>query len=346
MLEAVELNAVVAGALVAVAAVAGLLRKRWYVGVAVALIGLGTLLVRDLLPGSDAGLPWEQAGALLAWLMLGHVARAAGGPILSSSWGFSAVMAGWLLGDIGAAALFAGLCADKKLAARCALVASGAALMSPIGTPTSLVLVDPAALGPLPVALALVAWPRGSMDDGKTPKGKLWVTAVLAMVAGAVNWMPEWRLLFLLLGIGALAAGNKGQVDADNFPSAQAAWVVAAMVVAWVVRTSGLGRFALDGAHEWLNLSPSMGPITFAGGGVISAAMLGEAGAVPIALSVVDSTAGVSDPSVRLALAGGIGVGGLGPLIASGGFKHGWKPWLMQVGLVLAWAGLLLGAGR
>ncbi len=69
--------------------------------------------------------------------------------------------------------------------------------------------------------------------------------------------------------------------------------------------------------------------------GVLFAALGGEEGAVIMASSVIGESQGAGVAYVNMALASGMAVGGIGPLIAVGGLRAGWKLWLVQVAVAV-----------
>ena len=83
------------GVILGLALLLGPLRKRaWWVGIPFVLAAVGALVGLDMWVGHLVALPWEQAGTVLAWLLMGHCARAAGGPVLPQSWGLVAALCG------------------------------------------------------------------------------------------------------------------------------------------------------------------------------------------------------------------------------------------------------------
>ena len=342
------------GVILGIAALLGPLRKRaWWVGIPVALLAVGALVGLDLWVGHFAALPWEQAGTVLAWLLMGHCARAAGGPVLPRSWGLVAALCGWMMGDLGATALMVGLIADRETAIRCALVASAAAMISPIGSGVSLVLIDPALFGPLPVLLALVAWPVGGSTERS---GRVSVSLLLGATAGAVAWFPEYRLVALAISASILAFVGRESLAPERFPAGDGVMVVVMALVAWGLRHSGLSREILAGFEILREALPAAGNGVLALLGVGLGMLVGESAAAPLVESVLGASALPPDPQVLGPIAAGLAIGGLGPLWivwrhhgesdknASPGapfWRQAIRPFGMQLIIVMAWALLM-----
>ncbi|MFT5586195.1 MAG: hypothetical protein ACI9VR_003792 [Cognaticolwellia sp.] len=356
------------GVILGLAALFGPLRKRaWWVGGPIALAAVGALIGLDLWVGHLAALPWEQAGTVLAWLLMGHCARAAGGPVLPRSWGLVAALCGWMMGDLGATALMVGLVADRGTAIRCALVASAAAMISPIGSGVSLVVIDPALFGPLPVLLALVAWPVGGIPAGESSaagaseqapgrSGRVSVSLLLGATAAAAAWFPEYRLVALAVSASVLAFVGRDNLAPERFPAGDGVMVVAMALVAWGLRHSGLSREVLLGFELLREGLPAATNGILALLGVGLGMLLGESAAAPLLQSILGASALPPDPQVLGPMAAGVAIGGLGPLWiiwrhhgesekgarpAVPFWRQAMRPFGMQLIIVLAWALLL-----
>lgn len=347
-------NMIAFGVILGIAALLGPLRKRaWWVGLPVAVAAVIGLFSLDLWVGHVAALPWEEAGTVLAWLLMGHCARAAGGPVLPRSWGLVAALCGWMMGDLGATALMVGLVADRETAIRCALVASAAAMISPIGSGISLIAIDPALFGPLPVLLALVAWPVGGTPERG---GKIAVSLLLGTTAAAVAWFPEYRIVALAVSASVLAFLGREKLAPGRFPAEEGLLVIGLALVAWGMRHAGLSReilVALDLLREAL---PAAANGILAALGLTLGALFGESAAAPLLHSVMGASVLDPDPQVIAPIAAGIAIGGLGPLWLVWRY-HGeterngrpqapfWRqairPFGMQIIVLLAWALLL-----
>lgn len=349
-----ELQAPVAfGVILGLATLLAPARHRvWWLGLPVVAVVLAAVFGLNLQAGGLAGLPWEETGSILAWLLLGHCARVAGGPVLPRSWGLVAALAGWLMGDLGAAALLAGLIADRGTAIRAALVASAAALISPIGTPVSLVVVDPAYFGPLPIFLALVAWPVGALPERQ---GRVSVSLILGSAAALVAWIPSQRLIFLAAAAALLAFLARKNLQAERFPAGEGVFAIAAGVLAWGARHGGLSRELLAGLELLQGALPDAANGLFATAGVLLGLLMGETAGAPLIHSMLGASANPPDPAMLSCVAAGLAVGGLGPLLMvwrhHPGNENGsprppfWRealrPYLMQVVVVVAWAAML-----
>lgn len=344
-------NMVAFGVILGLALLLGPLRKRaWWVGIPFVLAAVGALVGLDMWVGHLVALPWEQAGTVLAWLLMGHCARAAGGPVLPQSWGLVAALCGWMMGDLGATALMVGLVADRETAIRCALVASAAAMISPIGSGVSLILIDPALFGPLPVLLALVAWPVGGSSERS---GRALVSLLLGATAAAVLWFPEFRLVWLAGSASVLAFVGRDHLAPERFPAGDGVMVVAMALVAWGLRHAGLSREILVGLELLRESVPAAANGILALLGVALSMLLGESASAPLLDSILGASTVPPDPQVLGPMAAGVAIGGLGPLWIVWRY-HGesensarpavpfWRqvmrPFGMQLIIVLAWA--------
>jgi hypothetical protein len=155
------------------------------------------------------GADWEPVWVLLAWIEFGVIARWAGGFPVRGPLGPLALVGGAILGDIGASVLLAPRAATPLQKARVALTASAGAMLSPIGTPVTLLLVDPAAFGLLPIALAAISWPRGwaqdQVDDTLLPLTQTGANRNLLILVVVVLASFAGFSLFWVLGIGCVA---------------------------------------------------------------------------------------------------------------------------------------------
>jgi len=325
------LNAVVGGVLAGAFLLFWQPRRWWWlVGIPVVAaigcaIGLGWMPARPL-----DGAPTLEAGTLLAWLALGFAGRAAG-PMLPRSAGVAAVLGGALLGDLAAIALLSPRAPDGKTAVRMALVASAGALLSPIGTPVTLLLASPTELAPLAVLLALVAWPGGARVDGT---GSVPASVVLLSTALLAAAWPDHVLWTLLGGAALCALMGRSHLRTVKLPLGGLAWVIGAAVVAWSARHSGAFAEVLISV-EWAQGAAWLEPAAFGIGAL--AGMGSEPAGALLAASLVDTTAG-GPPPQTLALAVGVAIGGLSPIALTGGpWRAAVVPYLLQLLVALVW---------
>ena len=321
-------NAVVGGVLLGLIGLLGPFRRRALVALIPLGAALGAAIGFGFRPVEPAA-PLDLA-ALLPWLLLGITARAAR-PWLPRQAGVAAVLGGLVLGDLATALLLGPRCADGRTAIRVALVASGAALVSPIGTPSCVLMSTSPELVALAVALILVAWPRGELTPAE---GRPAVTALLAALAVAAWFVPIWPVLG-----GAIVLGLVGLRDLRStpIPWGPIAWIAGAGVVVQLVDHAGtLAEVAVG--LEWLTglMPQAMSAATFVVA-VVAAALMGEGAASLAGATLLDTYVGGLPHGVVMI---GLTVGGLGPVLLARG-EHGlgpmWTPWLAQVVLAGLW---------
>ena len=305
-------NLAVGGGLLAVTALLALGRRRWWAAVlplggAVGLaVGLRWMPFEPL-----AGAPVPEVATLLVWVLMGCAARVAR-PMLPRNAGLAALIAGGLMGDIAAMVLLAPRAPDGRTAARMACVASAGALLSPIGTPATLLLVGPAELAPVAALLALVAWPGARRLDGSgSPTASI---LLVATAAAAAAW-PHGSITAMAFCAALLAGLGLRAQRTLRLPWGRLLFLVAVSAVAWSARHAGLWEQAIAGVERvagasWLD--PAL-----AAGAFLLAALVGEPTAALALASMLD-TAAHPLPPLALPLALGVGVGGLGPLLLSG----------------------------
>ncbi|MCP4803989.1 MAG: hypothetical protein GY913_08850 [Proteobacteria bacterium] len=272
---------------------------------------------------------------LVLWLVLGLLARAAN-VWLPRQAGVAAVVGGLLLGDLATALLLGPRCKDGETAIRVALVASGAAIVSPIGTPATLILGTSPALVALAVPLVLVAWPRGELDGG----GNKTALGVLTGLVGLMLFLPADTTPWVLLGgcVPLLGMGLRS-LRTTPVPWGPLAWVLGAAVLLTSVDHAGTLNEAAIGI-EWLfGIAPAATRYGLFGVAALSAAVAGE-GAGSLAAADLLSTFLELGPAPRAALVAGLGIGGLGPVLLARGdhaWKPLWRPWLLQLGAGVIW---------
>ncbi len=325
-------NATAGGVLLGLALLLGLGRRWSAVAVLPVLGAAGCAVAFHWVPVERlAGAPVVELGTLSAWLLLGFAGRAAR-PMLPRSAGLAALVAGALLGDLAAVALLAPRAQDGRTAVRIALVASAGGLLSPIGTPVTLLLVSSAEVAPLAVLLALVAWPGGCRIDGE---GSAPASALLAAIALFAAARPELAPLVLVVGSVVLGLMGRRSLGLSKLPFEALAWVGAITFVAWSVRHSGLFEQALVGI-EMVEQRAWLDPLLF-GAAFVFGAVAGEPAGALVVASMLD-TAAHPLPPVALPLAVGLGVGGLGPLLlCRGPLREALLPLSLQVAVALAW---------
>ncbi len=317
-------------------------------GGSVLLVMIGLVLVSGfvfgaLVPADLLFLPsWTGLGAgmlsLVLWVLLGSLARVAGGVSLPGPPLLSAIAIGALIGEIGAAGMIAGV-SDKRSAARLALAAAGGAMIGRVGDPALLLLMDQVgwSLAPLGLLTALVAVPGGALPR---IEGHTVVTAAAALVAAAAIFAGDFLPHVLAAGcllMAALAGGKLRHVDLKPV-----GWCLGLTVLVVLSTASGLPELAawgLELVQEILGAWRMPGLTAI--GVLIAVLSEGISGAL-LTSAVLDRALDLTVDGVPTALAAGLAVGGLAPLVIVGAVREGLLRWAAQVFLALLWAGLVL----
>ncbi len=298
---------------------------------------LGALTPTDLLHLPDwTGLS-QGSLSLLLWVLLGVLARAAGGVSLPGPPILSAIAAGALIGELGAAGLIAGAgLTDRRAAARLALAAAGGAMIGRIGDPALLLLMDRVgwSLAPLGLLTALVALPGGPLPR---LSGRPLVTGAAAIIATAAvlagSHLPAVLAAGCLL-MAALAGGALRRVDLR--PVGWCLGLVALVVLSTAGGLAELAAWGLELVAESLG-----GPLLVLIGALIAVLGEGITGAL-LGSAILDRALDLTVPDVSVALAAGLATGGLAPLVIAGAVREGLLRWSAQVLLAVLWAGLVL----
>jgi hypothetical protein len=183
-------------------------------------------------------------------------------------------------------------------------------------------------LAPLGVLLALVAAPRAS--SAQTGKPGLRELALLAVALAALR--PEWTLASV--GVGIAVAGWFARAEIRSVPWAHVGWAAIAAALALIAIAGGTPEMAATGLEligEQLGDWAAPG-LTLAG--ALLAALSDGTAASVVGLGVLDRALSLQIPGAPAALAAGLAVGGLGPLLVAGALRAGWKLWLFQVMIV------------
>jgi hypothetical protein len=342
--ELIVQNATAAGVLLGGTLLLGLTRLRWWAALPVLLGSLGLILGMGSLPEPPlTAFPGRGLLTLLLWLAFGVAARAAR-PLLPRSLGVAAVVAGALMGDLAAALLLAPQARDARTAARVGLCCAAGGLLSPMGTPATLLLVEASLLAPIALPLALLAWPRGQRDQA----GSLPATGLLATLTVLASVLPELRLPLLALGAAMLAALGRARLRPilAETPMALFGWLVAAAVAAWAALHLGLLQQIQVGLETTLDVLPDQGPVLVAGAASLVSLLAGEgAGALLLEATLGATWTGPSE-SLPTALALGLAVGGVGPAwlaLGAGGHRLAERlrwlalPLALQLAAALLW---------
>ena len=320
-------------------------RRAWIAsGLLVVGLGLGAHYGAVALEARGAGGPWDNLWMVLVWVEFTLLIRWAGGFPLRGPLGPLAFLGGALIGEIGATLLLSPRAGSRSNAARVALTASAGALISPLGSPVTLLVLEPGQLGwGLPVALALLSWPRGwAQDDPLRP--------VLPLTSNGINrnlGVVAFTLAALVLGpspLWALFAGCMAlmilNIRTQGKPPSS--WGVQI----WIASVAGLVFLSQSSGAFWeikegINLLFENAPIFYDGlavlaGAVVSVIATEEAGAMLVS-SLADTGLHELNSTALAALGAGMAVGGLGPLLLSGAFIAGLRIWMLQIGVVVFW---------
>lgn len=313
------------------------------------IIGLST----GVLDASDlVGLPAHTGlGAelmiLVGWSLVAAFLPAAGRPRLPRGWPpmVLAMGLGALLGELGAAAVLGAAATSRAAAARLALAAAGGALIGRVGDPAMLVMgprlgAEAAWLLPVGLLCAMVAWPmRGDLqvDEPNTPaehpegcSDPSWAVTGVALLVGVAAQFSPFAVPALLAGslvLGILGARHlkaRARLGVPLHVLAVAGLVlVLAAAGAPALVGHGLEAIRFDYAPQM----PALGYLT----GVLASLGLDSAGGGLFAAALLDATPTLQDGSLRVALAAGAGVAGIGPLVLAGAVRQGWKMWALQI---------------
>ena len=303
-------------------------------------VGFGVLAFSDLwiVP---TGLGMNEPLLLLAlWCVFGSLARTAGPLSIPGPPWLVAMCMGATLGEVPAAAILSAGARSPQGAARLALAAAGGGLVGRLGDPAVLMLSDGhpmvlAWLAPLGVLCAVLA--RPSQDDVVSPetgnRSRTYLVAGVAVLA-LVPGLALWALIVGIAGLAVLAGDRRGHVDLVN-----PVWQIAAVLMAMLAIVGGLAEQIATGLEKIAELADWMGPPALALAAAVSAALTDGTAMAVLGTGVLDRAASIQSTDLRVALAAGVAVGGLAPLIAAGSVKAGLRLWALQVVLAVLWVG-------
>jgi len=314
-------------------------RTRWRapaLGLAL-LLGLPLAWHLGALAGSlGVGVPLRPGALLAAWVLFAHGAAAAGGPRLSGPAWLVAPLLGAAAGDWGAALLLAPLAPTPVIAGRWVLAAMAGAMIVPHGTPALALLAPQAGLGLLPLVLVALAAPPGRL----AVQGSLGVTGVLGVVI-AVAWCWPAGLMPTLLAAAVSLAVVRRRLPSPPLPSALVGLALLVGLV-WLTRHAGL-LFDLGWGFDQLARlggGPGLGGLTVLA--AVAAGLGSELAGALVATSALDASIAASPPAVARALAAGLAVGGIGPLLLAGALRASLARWALGVLVAALWAGWVL----
>jgi hypothetical protein len=206
--------------------------------------------------------------------------------------GVRCVLLSALVGDVAATLWLAGRESSPRTRARIALTASATGLVSPLATPSTLLLGTDVSRWILVAVLWALCWPRGGAEP-QEETGRITHSRFL--------WPA---LICLLVAVGA-ASG--------------------------VIFEARVGMELFTEARDWA--LPA-----FSGLGLLLGSIGGEAGGSLVGVALLGN-ADVLAQGAQNVMGAGLAIGGLAPLVAARAIRGGWKLWLVQCGLVLAWSG-------
>ncbi len=325
-MEELVRNAVVLGALVGLALVPW--RSRWRVpalGLAL-VVGLPLAWGLQALAGSfAAGSPHVGLLSLLAWVAFTRLAAAAGGPWLRGPAWLVAPALGAFIGDWGAALLLAPLAPSPGIAARWVLGALAGGWLALPGTAASSAGLG----GEAPVVLAgvllLIAAPPGRVDQQGSPP----VTALVVTVGVAAALFQDH--LPFLLGGGALVLAARGARAPGLLRDTLGLALLGGLV--WLTRHAGV-LHELRWGLEWLAGLGGPGLAGVCVATALAASVGSEVGVGLLLHGALDTTHLLDQPMLPTALVTGLVLGGVGPLVWTGLWRHGLGRWAL--GLVVA----------
>jgi len=334
-MAAFALIAGITGAAAALSLVAGRARWGWIWAAVCAAVGVGALYALSP-PPSPLAMASEPAALRLTltvgWFVYGALLRESARPTLGRHLGTFAVFAGALMGDLTAAALIAGMVADKRLAARAALVASASGMLTGVGTVATLMLASPS-LVIIPAALAIVvAWPRGVPVDpyeGRQERSHMvFLIAALSMFHASIA---------LLVGIAVIGWRTRF-AGLKHLQWRPLVLLIAVSLATWAAWRSG-ALWSAEWGIAWLaSRAPGLAePLLFLASALVSA-LGGEPAAAFIGGEILSAPLYPRFSELAVPMAAGLGLGGLGPLLIVGGWRAGWRVWLGQLTVGAIWA--------
>ena len=191
-------------------------------------------------------------------------------------------------------------------------------------------------LAPLGVLCAYIVRPAAedvvSANTGNTTRTRVvFAVACAAMVPG----VTIWALLVGAVVLIVMAGDKKGPVDL-----ASPAWNVLGVVLALIAIVGGLAEQIATGFEKVAELADWMGPPVLTLIAALCTALSDGTAMAVLSDGTLDRAASLRTSDLRFALAAGIAVGGLGPLIAAGSVRHGVRLWFGQVLLTVIWLGV------
>lgn len=247
-----------------------------------------------------------------------------------------ALLTGAALGELGGALVFGRLAPEGAGRARLVLAAAAGGLAVRVGDPAALLLdvEQPLLLAALGLLAGLVVLPRAADLPGPSRgEGSLLPLLLAGLVSLSLVMVPALSLP--LLGLGAVVLLVLGRPALDGELLGPLAWVCLGAVLVVLVAAAGIPEAAATGLEEVQELGGRWTQAVLAGLGLVLALLLDG----PAAGLFTDATLRsalelrLSDPG--LALAAGLGLGGLGPLVLGRCLRAGWWRLGLQAVVVL-----------
>ena len=320
-------------------------------GAALALtLAAGAAVGALVLPGDLVLLPgWtglsEALLLLVLWATFGALAGTAGRCWMPGSPLLGAAVAGALLGEVAGSLLCAAGVEAPKDRARLALAASAGGLCGRLGDPTLLLLAARrpdmlVVLVPLALLCVLVAFPGGRLPSAA--QGRVDVSVLGLLTAAGVALSGAHAGPVLAAGCVGMAILVRDRLRAVDWTLPVRAVLVGALLT--LAAAGGLPELAalqLESGQELLG--PWLKPLV-AGTAALVAALLDSQGAALFAEALVARGLSLTRPGLIETLAAGAAIGGLTPLVVAGPgtLRAGVPRWLMQVAIVMFWAGFVL----
>lgn len=253
-----------------------------------------------------------------------------------------ALVLGAALGELGAALVLGRLAPAGAGRARLVLAAAAGGLAVRVGDPGALLLAveDPLLLGALGLLAGLLALPRSAdLPDAARGEGSLLPLFLAGAVSVAVLVLPA--LALPVLGLGALALLAVGRPRPDAELLGPLAWVLGSALLVLLATAGGLPEAAATGLEEVQELGGRWSRALLALLALLLALLLDGPAAGLFADATLRSALELRLEDPGLALALGLGLGGLGPLVLGGCLRAGWWRLGLQALAVLGLLALL-----
>ena len=324
-------------------------RWRWLGALVLGGVASGIGLWKGALIPSDAVVLLEHGGLgpalaqLSLWTLFAVLLRAGDRPVFRGPPLLIAPVMGACMGELGAAAILSSSARDPKAAARLALAAAGGGMLGRIGDPAILVLWDkgisPVVLGLLGLICVAIAAPKPEDMVERGPVDPVIAGTCIAVAGLAV--FPGMVLQGLAVGCGVLLFQLRSGIRrVDPRPLC---WMLGVSLTVLVALSGGVITLAGLGLEELQEIIGDRIMWALMGAGALMSTLCGGECASLLAESILSRRPGLQSDGLYTALAAGLAVGGLGPLVVAGALKEGLLRWGVQVLAVLGACALVLG---